>query len=157
MVSKLLEKKSSFDAIISMGTSISYYDDDTDKNIIEQLYKLASSNGILVIDVGNRDYIIKHYQPLDIYTFDNYEFHGIRRLNLEESHCYNDWQFYKKDGGDLKHVVTVSLYSRVYSLHELIRLFEMTGWKYFKSYGNFNFEPVTTDTRRLIIVGKKKC
>jgi SAM-dependent methyltransferase len=154
-ISKLLERKNSFDAIISMGTSIGYYDDDTDESIIEQLYKLASSNGVLVLDVGNRDYIIKHYQPLDFYAFDDYEFHDIRRLNLEESRCYNNWEFYKKDGEDLKYVVTVSLYSRLYSLHELVRLFEATGWKHCNSYGNFDLEPVTTDTERIIIVGKK--
>jgi hypothetical protein len=138
-----------------MGTSIGCYDDDTDESIIEQLYKLASSNGVLVLDVGNRDYIIKHHQPLAFHAFDDYELHDIRRLNLEESRCYNNWEFYKKDGEDLKHVVTVSLYSRLYSLHELVRLFEATGWKYCNSYGSFDLEPVTTDTERIIIVGKK--
>ena len=153
-VSKLLEKKK-FDATISMGTSIGYYDDDTDKSVIKQLNELASSNGVLVMDVGNRDFIMNHYQPLDIIKYDDCEFHDYRRLNLEESRCYNTWEFYERDGEDLKHVVTVSLYSRLYSLHELIRLFEMTGWKYSKSYGNFDLKPVRTDTPRIIIVGKK--
>lgn len=154
-VSKLLENKNSFDAIISMGTSIGYYDDDTDKSIIKQLNELASSNGVLVMDLGNRDYVIKHHQPLDIVKKGDWEFHDYRRLNLEESRGYNDWEFYEKDGEDLKHILTVSLYCRLYSLHELVRLFEMTGWKYFKSYGNFDLEPVTTDTSRIVIVGKK--
>ena len=153
-ISKLLEKKN-FDAIISMGTSIGYYDDDTDKSIIEQLNKLASSKGVLVVDVSNRDYIIKHHEPLGIVKFDDFEVHDHRRLKLEESHAESTWEFYKKDGEDLKHVFTVQSYCRLYSLHELIRFFEMTGWKYSKSYGNFDLKPVTTDTPRIIIVGKK--
>ena len=153
-VSKLLEKES-FDWIISMGTSIGYYDDDTDKSIVRQLNKLASSNGVLVIDVGNRDYIIKHGEPLGFIKFDDYEVHDHRRLDLEESHAESTWEFFKKGGEDLKHVVTVSSYCRLYSLHELVRLLEATGWKYCSSYGNFDLEPVTTDTPRIIIVGKK--
>ncbi len=153
-ISKLLERKN-FDAIISMGTSIGYYDDDTDKSIVKQLNKLASSNCVLIMDVGNRDYIMKHFQPLNIVSFDDCEFHDYRSLNFQESRCHNNWEFYKKDGVDLKHIVTVSLYSRLYSLHELISLFENTGWKYSRSYGNFDLEPVTTDTPRIIIVGKK--
>ncbi len=155
-VSKLFEKKNSFDAIISMGTSIGYYDDYTDKSIVKQLNKLASSNGVLVVDVGNRDYIIKHHEPLGIVKFDDFEVYDIRRLKLEESRAESTWKFYKKDGEDLKHVFTVQSYCRLYSLHELIRFFEITGWKYCKSYGNFDLEPVTTDTQRIIIVGKKE-
>ncbi len=154
-VSELLENKNRFDAIISMGTSIGYYDDDTDESMVKQLNRLSSADGVLVMDVGNRDYIMKHYQPLNIINFDDYEFHDTRRLNLEESRCYNNWEFYKKDGEDLEHVVTISLYSRLYSLHELVGLFEMTGWKCFKSYGSFDLEPATLDTQRIIIVGKK--
>ena len=154
-VSKLLEKKKSFDAIISMGTSIGYYDDDTDKSIVRQLNKLASSNGVLVIDVGNRDYIIKHGEPLGTIKFDDYEVHDHRRLDLEESHAESTWEFYEKDVEDLKHVVTVSSYGRLYSLHELVGLLETTGWKYCNSYGNFDLEPVTIDSKRIIIIGKK--
>jgi len=154
-VSKLLEKKKSFDAIISMGTSIGYYDDETDKSIVKQLNKLASSNGVLVIDLGNRDYIIKHGEPLGIIKFDDYEVHDHRRLNLDKSQAESTWEFYKKEGEDLKHVVTVSSNIRLYSLHELVRLFETTGWKYCNSYGNFDLEPVTIDSKRIIIIGKK--
>jgi SAM-dependent methyltransferase len=154
-VSELLEKKSGFDAIISMGTSIGYYDDDTDKSIIEQLNKLALSKGVLVVDVNNRDYVMKHHEPLGVVEFDDFEVHDHRRLKLERSHAESIWEFYEKDGEDLKHVFTVSSYCRLYSLHELVRFFEMTGWKYVKSYGNFDLEPVTADTPRIIIVGKK--
>jgi len=154
-VSKLLEKKESFDAIINTGTSIGYYDDDTDKSIIRQLNKLASSNGVLVIDVANRDYMIRHYQPVNINKLGDYELHEHRKLDLQESRVENTWEFYQKNEGSLKHLVTVPVCSRAYSLHELVKLFEKTGWKYCNSYGNFELEPLTMDTERIIIVGKK--
>ncbi len=155
-VSRMLAKKKRFDAMISMGTSIGYYDDDTDKSVVKQLGKLASSNGVLVIDAGNRDYIIKHGESLGIIKFGDYEVHDHRRLNLEESYAESTWEFYKKDGEDLRHVVTLYSNCRLYSLHEFVRLLEIAGWKYCNSYGNFGLEPVTIDTPRIIIVGKKE-
>jgi SAM-dependent methyltransferase len=154
-VSKLLVEKGSFEAIISMWTSIGYYDDATDRSIVRQLNKLASSEGILVLDVANRDYMIAHYQPSSTDVFDDYELHEKRKLDLEKSRVYDTWEFYQKDGEQLKHVVTIPIYSRAYSLHELVRLFEREGWNYCGSYGSFDLEPVAVDTPRIIIVGKK--
>jgi ubiquinone/menaquinone biosynthesis C-methylase UbiE len=154
-VSKLLEKKGSFDALISIWTSIGYYDDESDKLIIRQLNKLASSDGVLILDVANRDYMIRHFQPVSIDKLDDYELHEHRKLHLQESRVENTWEFYQKDAEKLKHIVTVPVVTRVYSLHELVRLLETTGWRYCSSYGNFDLEPVTIDTERIIIVGKK--
>jgi hypothetical protein len=132
-----------------------YYDDSTDKSIVKQLNELASSNGVLVVDVGNRDYIIKHHEPVGIFEFDGYEVHDHRRLNLEESRAESTWEFYKKHREGLKLVAAFSSICRLYNLDELVRLLETTGWNYCNSYGNFNLEPVTADTSRIIIVGKK--
>jgi SAM-dependent methyltransferase len=158
-ISKLLKPKlGSSNAIINMQTSLGYYEDETDVNILKQLNGLASSGGVLVIDTANRDYLIRHFQPFGISELKylpEYERHEHRKLNLESSRMENTWKFYKKEGEELKHVATIPLNHRVYSLHELINLLETTGWKYAKSYGNFELQPVTTDTHRIIIVGKK--
>jgi len=158
-ISKLLKSKlGSFNAIINMQTSLGYYDDETDVHILEQLNELASSGGVLVIDITNRDYVIRHFQPFEISELKHlpgYEQHAHRRLNLENSRMENTWKFYKKEGEELKHIATIPLSSRLYSLHELINLLETTGWKYVKSYGNFELQPVTSDMPRIIIVGKK--
>jgi len=158
-ISKLLKSKlGSFNAIINMQTSLGYYDDETDVHILEQLNGLASSGGVLVIDITNRDYVIRHFEPIEILELKylpGYQRHGYRKLNLGNSRAETTWKFYKKEGEELKHIATIPLSSRLYSLHELINLLETTGWKYVKSYGNFELQPVTPDTQRIIIVGKK--
>ncbi len=153
---KLLKgKQGSFRAIINMWTSIGYYDDETDKKILRQLNRLASPGGILVIELGNRDFIVKHFQPFGIGELEGCELHEQRKLNLERSRVENTWKFYKKEGEELKHLASIPLNSRLYSLHELVDLLGKTGWKYINSYGNLELQPVTPDTRRIIIVGKK--
>ena len=157
-VSKLLEsRQGNFNAIINMQTSIGYYDDETDEGILRQLNELASSNGVLVIDIANRDYLVKHFQPFAIHKIKylpGYELHEHRKLNLERSRMENAWKFYRKEGEELKHIATIPLDNRLYSLHEIMSLLRKTGWRYVASYGNFELQPVTPDTHRIIIVGK---
>jgi SAM-dependent methyltransferase len=158
-ISTLLNKKSGYyDAIINMFTSIGYYDDETDKNVLKQLHDLASDNGILIIDIANRDWIIKHFQHFNVRDIDDgvVEIHQHRRFDYDNSRMENTYRFYKKKGEELKHLTTVKLNHRLYSLHEFKRLYETTGWKYLYSYGNFELDPVSPDNNRIIIIGRKK-
>ena len=43
-----------------------------------------------------------------------------------------------------------------YSLHELKRLVEGSGWSYKVCYGGYASEPFTTDSKRIILVVKKE-
>ena len=154
-VFKLLEEKQgSFNAIINMWTSIGYYGEETDKRILKQLNQLSSSSGILVLELANRDCLVKHFQRFGITDIEDYELHEHRKLDLERSHINVLWKFYKKEGEQLNHITTIPLNHRIYSLHELINLMEITGWEYVNSYGTLDLKPVTQDTFRTIIIGK---
>ena len=156
-VFKLLkEKRGEFSAIISMWTSIGYYDEKTDRSIVKQLNELSSPKGVLVIEVGNRDFIIKHFQPFVIEDLEDCEVHEHRKLNLDRSRMEATWKFYQKDGEELKHRASIPVNFRLYSLHELLNLIEKAGWEYVNSYGTLDLQPVTQDTSMIIVVGKNK-
>jgi len=152
----LEEDQGSFNAIINMWTSIGYYDDETDKNILRQLNQLAASDCILVLDLANRDYLIKHFQRFGITDMGNCELHEYRKLDLKRSHFDVIWKFYNKSGEKLNHITTIPLSYRLYSLHEVINLIEKTGWQYVNSYGTLDLKPLTQDTFRMMIVGKNR-
>lgn len=155
-VLKLLKKKKSlFNASLSMWTSMGYYDIETDRSILKQLNKLTSSAGVLVVQMTNRDFIVKHFQSFDINNFEDYELHEHRTMNFENSRMESTWKFYKKNGETLKHLATVPVNHRTYSLHELVELLKSSGWEYVDSYGNLEMQPVTPDTNMITIIGKK--
>jgi SAM-dependent methyltransferase len=155
-VLKLLEKnKGDFGAVISMWTSLGYYDDKTDRGILKQLNSLVSSRGILIIEIANRDFLVKNFQPFGIIDLEDCELHEHRILNLEKSRMDLVWKFYHKKGDELKHLTSIPLNHRLYSLHELIALLETTGWEYINSYGTWDLQPVTQDTFMIRIVGRK--
>ena len=145
-----------FNAVINLTTSIGYYDEATDGDVLMQLLGLTASNGILVIDITNRDWIIRHFQARDVNHIGDDLVQVIeRRLNLENSRMENMWKYFRKKGQDLKYLDTIEVHHRVYSLHELKKLVEESGWTYQTCYGGLNLEPLTMDSNRMVLVAKK--
>ena len=147
-----------FNAVINMGTSIGYWTDEADRTILRQLHRLAELDCLLIIDITNRDYVVRHFQPFGISVVEGkptYIRTEERKLMLETSRMENIWTFYRKDRDDLKHAATILLNHRLYCLHELVSLLKETGWSYLRSYGGLSLEPVTPDAHGIVIVGRK--
>lgn len=152
----LHDYKENVNAIINLSTSIGYYDERTDIDVFKQLLALTASNGILVIDTVNRDWLIRHFQARDILDIgDDIILVEERKLNLENSRMENVWKYYRRQENDLKFLDAFEVNHRIYSLHELKGILESSGWTYQTCYGSFNLESLTMDSKRIIIVAKK--
>jgi len=152
----LKDYKRKFDAILNLYTSIGYYDEEADRDVLSQLFDLTAPSGILLIEIANRDWIIHHFLARDInYPSDDLVLVQERKLNLENSRMENVWKYYKKKGNDLTYLDAFELDHRVYSLHELKSLAELSGWTYQACYGSFNLDPLTIDSNRIVLVAKR--
>jgi SAM-dependent methyltransferase len=145
-----------FGAAINMYTSMGYYDEETDEEILRQLLGLTAAKGVLIIDGSPRDRFIRQWRPTyvgeigeDLVLFEESKF------NLESSRIENVWKFYRKEGRDLRHLDTIETDHRIYSLHELKGMAEDGGWAYRACYGGFEMEPFMLDSRRMILVAQK--
>jgi len=147
-----------FNAVVNMFTSIGYYTDETDVDILRQLHGLASQGGILVIDTVNRDWIVRHFCRGDVMTTPDGGLTWLaeRKLNLETSRQEMRWRFYKPEGDDLRHVKTVEINHRLYSLHELKGAVEKAGWTYKACYGSMEMGEFTTDANRLVLIAGRE-
>ena len=147
----------SFDAVVNLFTSHGYWDEYTDGAIFSQARDLARQGGIFVIHTVNRDYLVRHFQAMDVsYGEGGRVVIMERRLDLESSRMFNVWKYYEQQGDDLEHLSTFEFDHRVYSLHELVRLVEKAGWSYHSSFGGYDMEPVSTDTFGMVIVARKE-
>jgi SAM-dependent methyltransferase len=152
----LKDQKNSFDATVNLFTSMGYWDEETDIQIFKQVLDLTKRDGILIIHTVNRDYLIKNFQFRDV----TYSEEGMvtileRRLDLENSRLFNTWKYYREEGKNLEHLGTIELNHRIYSLHELKKLVEKSGWSFQTCYGNYKMQPLTTDTFASIIIARK--
>jgi len=148
--------KGQFNVVLNLLTSFGYYDEETDIDVLSQLFDLTASHGILIIDIINRDWLIRHFQARD-FSFIGDDLVRIeeRKLNLENSRMENVWKCYERKNHDLKFVDSFEVDHRVYSLHELKRLVELGGWTYHTCFGNWNLDPITINSDRMIMVAKK--
>lgn len=145
-----------FDAVMNLFTSIGYWDEETDRQIFKQVLDLTKLSGIIVIHTVNRDFLIKNFQARDVqYGKNGRVMIADRRLDLESSRMFNTWKYYEQQDEDLEHLDTIELDHRVYSLHELKKQIEDSGWSYQTSYGGHNKQPLTTNSFGMILVAKK--
>jgi len=156
-IESALKEEGRFNLIISVWTSIGYYDEDTDVEILRQAKSLAKPNGLLIIDTVNRDaFMASSLDRLKVYND-----YG-KLVVLEEptpdysaSRVTTKWRFYSKDGNDLKYIDTVEYNVRQYSFHELVRILSKAGWTMLGAYDNLRtLQPFTPKSSRIIVVAR---
>lgn len=145
-----------FDAAINMWQSLGYWEEGDDESILRQFHELTTDKGLLVVDVLNRDNLVKYMTSFGLtHHDDGTEQHEVRRLNFDTSHLELVWDFYERQGNDLKHKSTAKVRFRVYSLHELRGLMTAAGWNPVEEFGSFALDSVSPERKRLLVVASK--
>lgn len=145
-----------YDVVLNLFTSMGYWDEETDRQIFTQAYNLTKQGGIFIIQTANRDFLVKNFQARDWTSWEGgLVMFAERRLNLENSRMYNVWKYFDQIDDDLKHLSTFEVDHRVYSLHELKRQVEDSGWSYESCYGGLDMEDFSIDTFNMILIAKK--
>lgn len=146
-----------FNAIIGILPAIGYYDEETDEDVLRQLHQLTVPGGVLILSLTNRDYHLERHKSLreKVDGSPAYEIHKTLRFDYKRSRMMETWRICQVVAQDLEHVSTVEVDRRLYSLHELIRLYEKTSWTYIKSFGNYQLEPVDSTKPMMIVIAAK--
>jgi SAM-dependent methyltransferase len=115
----------SFDAVVCLGTTLGYFDDETNRKIAERLCRALKPGGVLLLEVVNRDHVIGA-QPNLIW------FEGDGCVCMEES----DFNFFASRLHVKRTVIldngrqTETEYAlRLYSLHELGQILNGAGFR----------------------------
>lgn len=155
-VGSLLKGEDPFPVILNLWTSLGYWDDATDLSILEQFHRLAMPGGVLLVETVNRDFVVKHFQATSFEGFGPVAYRESRRLDLLHSRVESEWAFYRKQGNDLRHALTLDVSVRLYSPHELRRLFGEAGWQKATFFGGWGLNPLSADEPRLLALARKE-
>jgi SAM-dependent methyltransferase len=118
-----MEFDGAFDAVISLGTTFGFFDEESNRDVLARLYHALRPGGRLLIDVVNRDYVAG-LQPNLVW------FEGDDCVCMEES----DFNYFnsrlsvkrtmmREDGRQSNAEYSL----RLYSLHELGHLMQQLG------------------------------
>ena len=137
-ITSVLSGEESFDGVINLWTSFGFYDDKTNDNILRQCHKLVRTGGFFALDIINRDWLVRNFQERGFARIKDRIVLEEREFNPKDSRMYNIWTYLReKDKKTFVLEREVRVDHRVWSLHELIELFERTGWKYKAAYPGF--------------------
>ncbi|MBI4612879.1 MAG: class I SAM-dependent methyltransferase [Planctomycetes bacterium] len=139
-----------FDAILNLFTSFGYYDDETNEVVLSGCRKIVRDGGLFLIDILNRDYLVQVFQPRGFTRVEDVLFLEDRDFRLETGRMRSTWTILKdQGGGSYQREAAIELDHRVYTLHELVGLFDQTGWAYREVHGSLTGEPFGVAARRI--------
>jgi len=143
--------KGELDAVFSFFTSFGFFDDPKeDERTIAAVARSLRKGGRFLLEVANRDYIVRHFQPRGWTEHEGEFVLEDRTLDLSTSINHGEWVFVTKQG-PVKREVRV----RLYSLHELIALLGRNGLRFQVAWGTLDKQPLTFDHSRQKVLAVK--
>jgi len=151
--------KDRFDGIINLFTSFGFYDDKTNADILRQCFSLVRSEGFFALEIMNRDWIVRNFQPRGFSRYENLIVLEDRVFDAKTSRIGTTWTYLvQRDDKNFFLEKEVTIDHRIWSLHELIDLFEKTGWRFKAVYpglGHQQGDAPLTEIHRLFFIAVK--
>lgn len=151
--------KEKFDGIINLFTSFGFYDDKTNADILRQCCSLVRSKGFFALEIMNRDWIVRNFQPRGFSRYENLIILEDRTFDAKTSRTGTTWTYLvQKDDKNFVLEKQVTIDTRIWSLHELIDIFEKTGWRFKAVYpglGRQQGDVPLTEVQRLFFIAMK--
>jgi SAM-dependent methyltransferase len=137
-----------FDAIISMDYSFGYSTRKDDVRLFKSLHKLANRKCVLVIETGNRNFWLKHFQRFFHESFpDGLERHTTFSFDERRNLLKSNWEFYRKlRTKSLKHLLSIQVAAIIYSKESLGRVVSSAGWMPVKTFENIDHPRKVSDS-----------
>lgn len=152
----LKNKHTDFDAIIIMDNSFGYRGESNDHTMIKELFKVAKKDCILLIETENRDWRLSNFEPVTFFNSKRMEIRSVWKFNFEKSVSEGISMFYEKEDGNESTLLLrlkLPILMRLYSLHELKKIIENSGWKYIESYDDIvTLEPFSNGNMSIFTI-----
>jgi SAM-dependent methyltransferase len=149
-----LDFQSEFDGVYCYFTTFGYFDDETNRKVVQKVAQALKPGGRLVLDVVNRDYVIA-----DLPTRLWWEGEGCVVLeevdfNFYTSRVVSHRSLVFQDGRQLEQEISI----RAYSLHEIGKVLHTAGFRVLEVSGGLSTPGrfFGAESRQLIIVAEKR-
>ncbi len=150
-------KNLSFQCIFSLFTSFGYFDDATNKKLLESWNKITQASGYLIIDTVNPLYIKNTLENKTIHHTENYKFIETKEIRNKRIEKFIELEPLTQHAE--KNVSsTFSESVRLYEYNELQEILFEAGYSCESVLGNYEgeaFNPESSSHDRMICIAKK--
>lgn len=142
-----------FDAVINMFTSFGYLESEAeDEKVLEKVSQALKEGGKFLLDVMNRDWLVRNFQPMGWRADDEGWFVlEERTFDHLSGRVETRWIFIARDGVRYERLSSI----RLYTASELRTMLERAGLQVINLFGDYDGSTYTWDSQRLIIVATR--
>jgi SAM-dependent methyltransferase len=140
-----------YNVIINLETSIGYLSESEDRRMIRNIYNNLENNGLFLIHVFNREYLIKHFESELSYKDKYGDLVKEERIFDPISSTLNLKQYRNNNADGNQYEIKL----RLYTAYELINILKDTGFIIREIFGGFSGEEYSLDSSDLIILSEK--
>jgi SAM-dependent methyltransferase len=141
-----------FDAVLNMFTSFGYLgSDDEDEKVISAVHDALKPGGKFILDYINKDFIIRRFLAEDRREISNGYVIITRKYDFLRCSHFETFDIYLND----KFVKRFENHFRFYAASELVSMLERNGFKILDAYGDFDYKPLSLDSKGCIILAQK--
>lgn len=140
-----------FDVVINWFTAYGYFEDDDNRRVLQECQRVLKPGGRLVLEMNNRDFILKNYQPTSLteregnYMVDRHRFDALTGRSLVERIIFRDGKIRK-----------TNYFTRLFTYTELRDWLLQAGFQQVAGYDQTG-QPFSLDSRRMVVVAQKLC
>lgn len=138
--------------MINVGTSFGFFDEMDNRRVIEGVAKALKADGMFLLEMGNRNYYLKHFVGKDWYRSKDGRVVTLRR-EFDYVQSRIDTRFETLSAGETEEW---SLSWRAYSLAEMVAMFKSAGLVWTCVFGDWKRSEYSVDTPRMVLVSKKE-
>lgn len=165
-----LRFRAQFDLLLNLFTSFGYFGDAGDQRVLESFHRALKPGGWLALHTINRDYIVRHYKPLDRVRLPGFRLEQRGWLDFTTSVIHTAWIVRWNNAAAARRLLGAKskaprslkaaprcgwTHLRVYSCHELMGMLERAGFRRVQAFGGLRGQPVSFDRRWLLVIGQR--
>ena len=139
-----------FDRVLLLFTSFGYFEDAENLVVLENAARALKAGGLLVFDTHNRDVFLNSFRPHHVTEKDGNLMIDRISFDTDTGRMYND-RIIIRDSvrKDMRFFV------RLYNPSEIRALLDFAGLDLYRLYGDWDGSPVSSESRRMIIIARK--
>ncbi|TLZ77030.1 MAG: hypothetical protein E6K11_10375 [Methanobacteriota archaeon] len=121
---------------------------------LRRLSEHIRPEGLLVVDMLNRDFFASRRRPFAFHTIGSVEQHEFRSFDPATGVLRLEWKFYERVGADLKHRTESSAELTLLTPRDLAAVLDQSGWKMGALWSDWRREPLSADHRKLTVTAR---
>ena len=136
---KYVAEYSPFDAVLSVWTSIGYFEEEDDLKVFKQARELVREGGILIIadTVCKESFFGRQFKDKDLIEVEDLLIITKSVYDPLTSRIRAKFNYYKSENGDLKLIGESEYDVRVYGINEVVNLLVKAGWEVEELFSDF--------------------